>query len=288
MPAPLCCVCLTPMSRAGVPWLIRCPECGTHGSTLDVAINDDPDVIDEDARATGLEDLRRQNNATVVERVKAWGAPPGARLLDVGSAHGWLLQQAAAEGLHAVGVEPDVAVAQRAISGGVDVRIGFFPDALLPDDRFDVVTFNDVLEHLPDPRSALADSAARLAPGGLLMVNIPNRHGLVYRVADALRRVGLSSVFERLWQRGLPSPHLWYFAPDGLTRLGRSLGLEVVEVAHLPSMSRRGLWARAHFDRRPSPVTVASVAVGWLAAPLLNSRWLSDIMLVTFRRPAAP
>ncbi|GAA2726058.1 class I SAM-dependent methyltransferase [Cellulomonas aerilata] len=288
MLAPICCVCLTPTVPAGPDWLFRCPRCRTHASTLDVRINTEASVIDEDSRATGLAGLRRQNNATVVRRVLDWGVPPGATLLDVGSAHGWFLERATAEGLHAVGVEPDVGVAQRAIDAGSSVRVGFFPDALAPDERFAVITFNDVLEHLPDPRAALAQSVERLAPGGLLVVNIPDRRGLVYRVADVLRRVGVTSVFERLWQVGLPSPHLWYFDGPGLVRLGRDLGLEPVEVSHLPSMSRQGLWARAHFDRRPSPVTVASVAVGWLAAPLLNSRALSDIMLVAFRRPAGP
>jgi SAM-dependent methyltransferase len=273
------------MNPAGPAWRYRCPGCGTEASTLDVSINDGRETIDEDARATGLEDLRRQNNATVVRRVQAWGAPAGARLLDVGSAHGWLLQAAASAGLRPVGVEPDVAVAHRAIADGSEVRVGYFPDALLPDDVFDVITFNDVLEHLPDPRAALEHVAGRLVPGGLLVVNIPNRRGLVYRVADVLRRVGVPSVFERLWQHGLPSPHLWYFDPAGLSRLGRSLGLELVEVAHLPSVSRSGLWSRAHFDRRPSPVTVASVLVGWLVAPLLNLAPLSDIMLVAFRTP---
>jgi len=271
----------------GPDWCLRCPVCGTRASTLDVTINATAQAIDEDSRASGLAELRRRNNATVVRRVLGWGAPPGGALLDVGSAHGWLLEQASAEGLRAVGVEPDVAVAQRAIDAGSTVRVGFFPDALRPDDLFDVITFNDVLEHLPDPRGAIAASAARLVPGGLLVVNIPDRHGVVYRVADLLRRVGVRSVFERLWQHGLPSPHLWYFDSAGLTRLGRSLGLEVVEVGHLPSVSRQGLWARAHFDRRPSPVTVVSVLVGWLTAPLLNSGPFTDIMLVAFRTPAA-
>jgi SAM-dependent methyltransferase len=268
-------------------WCFRCPRCGTLASTLDVSINEGEHVIDEQSRATGLDVLRHQNNATVVRRIRGWGVPPGSTVLDVGSAHGWMLQQASAAGMRAVGVEPDAVVAQASIDAGSSVRVGFFPDALEPDERFGVVMFNDVLEHLPDPRAALTETVARLVPGGLLVVNIPDRRGLVYRVADVLRRVGVPSVFQRLWQYGLPSPHLWYFDSEGLSRLGRSVGLELVEVSHLPSLSRQGLWARAHFDRRPSPVTVASVAVGWLAAPLLNSRPLSDIMLLAFRKPAA-
>ncbi len=274
------------MHPDGTDWCFRCPGCGTRASTLDVTINDAGQAIDEEFRATGLADLRRRNNATVVRHVRAWGAPRGGTLLDVGSAHGWFLERAEAEGLHAVGVEPDVAVARRSLEAGASVRVGFFPEALEDGEAVDVITFNDVLEHLPDPRAALVESVGRLKPGGLVVLNLPDRHGLVYRVADALRRVGVTSIFERLWQRGLPSPHLWYFDRAGLSRLGRSVGLELVEATHLPSMSRRGLWERAHFDRRPSPVTVASVAVGWLAATVINSRWCSDIMLVAFRRPA--
>ncbi len=275
------------MSPDRADWCFRCPACGTRASTLDVTINADGHAIDEDSRATGLGELRRRNNATVVRHVQEWGAPRGGTLLDVGSAHGWFLQRAEDAGLTAIGVEPDVAVARRAIDAGSSVRVGFFPDALEEGETFDVITFNDVLEHLPEPRVALTEAVARLRPGGLLVLNIPDRRGLVYRAADVLRRVGVRSIFERLWQRGLPSPHLWYFDSDGLTRLGRSVGLELVEVSHLPSMSRAGLWERAHFDRRPSPVTVASVVVGWLAATVLNSRRCSDIMLLAFRRPAA-
>ena len=55
-------------------------------------------------------------------------------------------------------------------------------------------------------------------------------------------------------------------------------------VTHLPSIQRKGLWARTHFDRRPSLLTVLSVGIGWLAAPALNSRRMSDIMLVAYRK----
>lgn len=281
----VCCVCASTMTTAGPRWRYRCATCGTESSSLGVTINE-RSPIDEELREEGLKTLRHQNNAEIVRRLSEWGLPAG-RLLDVGCAHGWFLSQVADTGVAAIGIEPDVAIAARAVELGHEVRVGFFPSALEPGETFAAITFNDVLEHLPDPREAIEEVARRLVPGGLLVVNMPDRLGVVYRLASRARRLGLSSVFERLWQMGLPSPHLWYLDHRGLVGLGQSVGLEVVTVTHLPSIERKGLWARAHFDRSPSLVTVLSVGIGWLAAPLLNSRRLSDIMLVTFRQPTS-
>jgi len=286
MADPTCCVCGARMASVGPAWRFRCVVCGTQSSSLDVSINE-PHSIDEKQREEGLEALRRRNNAEIVRHLGPWGMPSGSTLLDVGCAHGWFLTQVEQSGMTAVGIEPDVAIASLATQLGHDVRVGYFPDALRPGEQFGAITFNDVLEHIPDPRGAVEESARRLVPGGLLLVNMPDRSGVVYRLASFARRVGVASVFERLWQVGLPSPHLWYLDAKGLVSMAESLGLETVTVAHLPSIDRRGLWARAHFDRAPSVMTILSVGVGWLAAPVLNSKRCSDIMLVAFRKPPA-
>lgn len=265
-------------------WRFKCPHCGSESSSLEVGINE-IHGIDEGLREQGLQAIREQNNADIVARLVDWGVPSGTALLDVGCAHGWFLAQAEFAGIPSVGIEPDAAIARLAVNRGHDVRIGFFPDVLEDAERFGAITFNDVLEHIPDPRAAIVESAHRLVPQGLLVVNMPNRGGVVYRLAGIARRLGVSSVFERLWQVGLPSPHLWYLDRHGLSQLAESVGLARVAVTHLPSIQRQGLWARAHFDRRPSLLTALSVGIGWLASPVLNSRRLSDIMLVAYRKP---
>ncbi len=241
-------------------------------------------ALDEDLREVGLLELRQHNHAVVVERLLQEGLAPGARLLDVGSAHGWFLAAARHRGLIAEGIEPDEVVAARAET--VDVRVGYFPDVLRRDELFDAITYNDVLEHFPDAGAALSASADHLELGGLLSVNIPNSRGLFYRLAVLCHMLGLRSAFERLWQMGLPSPHRWFFDPQGLTRLGERHGLEVVSVRSLDSVRRRGLWQRAHSDRKPGPTSVLGVVVVWLAAPLFNATAASDIMHIVFRKPA--
>jgi putative flippase GtrA/SAM-dependent methyltransferase len=281
---PTCCVCETVTQPRLTTWSFQCPACGTWASTLQVSINSESQRrLDEDFREVGLETLRRHNHAVVAERLLQDGLTPGGRLLDVGSAHGWFLAAARDRGLEAEGIEPDEAVAARAEAPGA--RVGYFPDVLGPEERFDAITFNDVLEHFPDVGAAVSASVAHLQPGGLLSVNIPNSQGLFYRLAVLCHSLGLRSAFERLWQVGLPSPHLWFFDRAGLTRLGQNHGLELVSARSLDSVRRRGLWQRAHADRKPSPTSVLGVAFVWLTAPLFNASGSSDIMHLVFRKP---
>lgn len=280
MPSLSCSVCDGEMRTRLEPWCLQCRECGTWASTLAVGINSEAHLgLDEELREAGLAELRHHNFTVIIDRLVAHGLTPGSRVLDVGSAHGWFLAAARDRGLHAEGLEPDEAVAAR--SGG-PVRVGFFPDALESAERFDAITYNDVLEHLPDVDGAVAASVRHLAPGGLLSVNIPNSRGLFYRLAIACHRLGMRSAFQRLWQVGLPSPHLWYFDSAGLTRLCERHGVELVASLPLDSVSRSGLWQRAHADRRPSVTSVLGVVAVWLLAPVFNGT--SDIMHLVFRK----
>jgi SAM-dependent methyltransferase len=268
-----------------VDWAARCPECGTWASSLEPAINvqtthaTTDTEIDAETRVVGLERLRRENFRDVLDRVGALVPLDGARLLDIGSAHGWFLEEAAARGAHATGVEPEEDVAAEPLSKGLDVRVGYFPDVVPESEAFDVITFNDVLEHIPNARETLEACARALRPGGVIGINIPSADGLGYRVAGATARIGMRGPFERFWQHGLPSPHCHYFTRASLSRLLEDTGFAVEEVDALSAISRQGLWERVHTFRRTSPASVASFAALWAAAPVLNRPRNSDIVL---------
>jgi SAM-dependent methyltransferase len=273
-----------------VDWAARCPECGTWASSLEPAINEQTThvttdtEIDAAARVVGLERLRRENFRSVLDRIGTLVPLSGARLLDIGSAHGWFLEEAAARGAHATGVEPDADVAAGPLGKGLDVRSGYFPDVVAESEIFDVVTFNDVLEHIPNARETLNACVRVLRPGGIIGINIPSADGLGYRVAGAAARIGMRGPFERFWQHGLPSPHCHYFTRASLARLLADSGFAVEEVDALSAISRRGLWERVHTFRRTSPASVASFAALWAAAGVLNRPRNSDIVLALARR----
>ena len=108
--------------------------------------------------------------------------PAGAkRMLDVGCGAGGFGRtvQNAHPDVEVCGVEPYPLAAQAARGHYAQVVTGLFPDVApeLGDRRFDVVFFNDVLEHTYDPVTVLQGARPLLADGGTVVASIPNiRH----------------------------------------------------------------------------------------------------------------
>jgi SAM-dependent methyltransferase len=282
---PSCDLCGGALAPHRHGWVRRCQACGSLRSDLPLAIPDRAggSALDEALRETGLEDLRWINNGRLLDVVAAH-APSSARLLDVGCGPGFLLQAAGARGLAPQGLEPDANVVEAAKARGAPVRHGFFPQALGADERFDVIVFNDVLEHIPAIGAALAASAAHLAPGGLLVVNAPDRRGLFFRAADIADRLGLSGAYERLWQKGLPSPHVWYLTPQALARGAGGHGLAPVAHVRLKTVALAGLWSRIRYVKdQPLALSLAALAFSVLTLPL--ARLLpADASATVFRK----
>lgn len=280
-----CPICENELLPAPLAWLLRCGACSFECSTLlgHVAAPGVQDSLDEKARAQGLNALRVRNFQTVV-RTMARLRGQRMRLLDVGCAHGWFLQAAADAGWKMVGIEPDPRMALVARKVGFEVRVGSFPDAVAPGETFDAITFHDVFEHLPDVNEALRACTRSLAPGGLLVINLPDARGPFYRTARLLGAMGFRRPLERLWQKHFPSPHLSYFTAPLLRRLAGKHGFRSVYGSRMTAVAVRGLWSRLRYDRTASvvgsgiafAVTLALIPVLRLLPP--------DISLEIFER----
>jgi SAM-dependent methyltransferase len=153
------------------------------------------------------EALHRRNAVERLARVSQRLGPSadGRRILDVGCAHGYLLDQAVATGWEAVGVEVSPYARAEAQERGHQVVASL--EALPHHADFDVVCFFQVLEHLPDPAHALSAAASRLRHGGLLVVETWDRTS---RTARAFRGG---------WQQINPPTVIHLFSKAGLRRL---------------------------------------------------------------------
>ena len=280
-----CQVCSGRVETYRHDWLSRCEQCRVLIADLPVAIPTVPDDagLDEALRFSGLEPLRLANNRRLVD-VFARLAPAGARLLDVGCGPGMLLSQARLSGYRVEGVEPDANIVSVARDAQVEVRHGYFPEALAPDETFDIIVFNDVLEHIPDLRGALEASARHMAPGGVLCLNCPDQRGFYFRVAAVLDRLGVHGPYDRLWQRGMPSPHVWYFTPALLKRAAEAAGFQHVEDTRLATIELRGLWDRIRYvDDTPRLLSLATFVFAVVTYPIL-ALVPSDATACFFRR----
>jgi SAM-dependent methyltransferase len=143
------------------------------------------------------------------------GVVPG-RMLDIGCGSGSLLEQFAARGWETYGLDPSAAAVAAAARGGARVHEGTLGDQPWEAGSFQLITFEHSLEHIGDPIDALRRARALLAPGGLLIVAVPNwscwQRRLLFR--------------DRWFALDLPR-HQQHFSPRALRRLAGVLDLEV-------------------------------------------------------------
>lgn len=97
--------------------------------------------------------------------------------------------------------------------------------------RFDVIVALEVLEHLLDPEEALAVLVNKLAPGGTLLMSVPNAFSLVNRLRMLRGRlpasgVGGSGVRGHTYR----APHIRFFDLASLLSLIKGSGLQIDEL----------------------------------------------------------
>ena len=161
----------------------------------------------------------------------------GKTALDVGCGAGLLAEPLARLGATVTGIDAAaelIAVARdHATAQGlaIDYRAGTVETL---DGRFDLVTSMEVIEHVADPAAFLAALAARLAPGGLLVLSTP--------AATAWSKLMMITLGEGLGQ--IPKgthDFAKFIAPDRMKQLLAAAGLRCLDVEGIAWSPTRGL-----------------------------------------------
>ena len=150
------------------------------------------------------------------------------KVLEMGPATGYITKAMSERGCRVTGLEIDPKAAEvagefaeRMIVGDIEAMdlAGEFGD-----ERFDVVMYGDVLEHLVDPERALIETKKILAPGGRVVASIPN-------VAHASVRLSLlTGRFPYSSEGLLDRTHLRFFTRESIRALFAAAGYEVLEI----------------------------------------------------------
>ncbi|TME58024.1 MAG: class I SAM-dependent methyltransferase [Chloroflexi bacterium] len=204
--------------------VVRCLRCGQRyvwpiPSDADLAAIYDPAYYRGGHGSVGFSDYaaltpaRRQMFSRHLDRIERLHAK--GRVLDVGCATGDFLLVAARRGWEALGVDPSPA-REQAQSAGLRIVGRTIDDADVAPHSLDLITFWDVLEHLPDPVASLRRAQELLTPGGLVAATVPNAGTAVARLSGR-RWFGYKTAGE----------HLQFFDPATISRCFEAAGFRV-------------------------------------------------------------
>jgi glycosyltransferase involved in cell wall biosynthesis len=151
--------------------------------------------------------------------------PPRRTVLDVGCGQGELGHTLKMRGHYVVGTDARQPLFELDEFVQGDLADGIAVDASR---RFDVVILADVLEHMADPLRLLTQAARHLAPGGSLLVSLPNT------VHWSVRMQMLRGKFEYTNKGLLDRGHLRFFTRDSALRLFDDAGLRPASQTSTP------------------------------------------------------
>lgn len=146
------------------------------------------------------------------------------KILEVGCGDGNFSAQLVREGVETWAIEPNKESAESAseklfkvLEGTIDARLNE-----VPDDYFDVIIMNDVIEHLLEPWDDIQKLKSKLKKDGVFVTSIPN-----VRYAKNM----FNLLFKRDWKytddRILDITHYRFFTRKSIRRLWEENGYEI-------------------------------------------------------------
>jgi 2-polyprenyl-3-methyl-5-hydroxy-6-metoxy-1,4-benzoquinol methylase len=133
-----------------------------------------------------------QRGEEYARRIKSYLPATAQRYLDVGCGYGGFLNAFAKLGLEVLGIE----ISPRLVAfAKANLQDNHLPECVVQGDildpklvsqigKFDLITCNDVIEHVLDAAQAMQHMASLLNPGGILVMTIPNKDSLSYVARD--------------------------------------------------------------------------------------------------------
>jgi SAM-dependent methyltransferase len=144
-------------------------------------------------------------------------------LLDFGFGWARKLRLAVGCGIDAWGIEYSVEKRDYAKSFGIRA----VKDILELEGKFDIIVFDQVMEHLINPVDVLKEAARYLQPGGIIKIGIPNSKGIMQKLqnehwGDSAERSPLRPVE--------PLRHLNCFRLESIDEMANRVGLRRFEL----------------------------------------------------------
>ncbi|MBI4887716.1 MAG: class I SAM-dependent methyltransferase [Acidobacteria bacterium] len=179
--------------------------------------------------------------------------PDQRRVLDVGCGRGYLLVDLQRRGFECLGIDFHERLVRFAVEQyGVPARVERLENLLALGESYDLVILSHVLEHVDDPAGLLRNVFAVLNPGGLLVVELPNRNW--FSLGYSLRRGNMG------WNY-YPPDHITFWSLQALRAALQGARFDVLECVARPfdDLDRVGVFVRTRLRLSSGPLFHASI-----------------------------
>lgn len=206
--------------------LVKCLSCSAVWDPLPpekfLSLYDKTYFVNENPKGgyTNYFEGMRINRRTFSDRLKKIERKLGkkGKLLDVGCALGDCLLEAKRLGWKdAEGIEVSSYAYEFAKGRGLKVKPGTLSENSYKPNTFVAVTYQDVIEHIPDPLSELKKIYKILEPKGIVFLVTPDIGGFWSRLLGPL------------WYHYKPREHLTYFSQKSMARALKETGFTNIE-----------------------------------------------------------
>jgi len=210
--------------------IVRCNRCGLMYANPRAKEPDhvqiqtwDPEMVSLSWHSQRLEKEKLQVRDYAKTRALLNRAfPERGKLLEIGSGFGYLLAEFKKDGWDVFGVEPDRFACRYAKERlEVDCTSDLVENARIPDESYDVIVMNHVIEHLDDPMATLREINRVLKPSGYLVLETPRYDTLMFRLLGRRER-SINCI-----------GHIYFFTTQTLKNLYEAAGFRTLQVDYV-------------------------------------------------------
>ena len=149
--------------------------------------------------------------------------PQKGRILDVGFGNGLFLAAAKKRGWQVQGIDSSTSNIETAKKKfGLELTRAPWEE-FSSSEKFDAIAFWDLLEHFPDPNTAIQKVRAHLKPNGAVLFAVPNDDSFLAFLAITLYRLGLKKSIQKIYLL----EHVCYYSIRTLSSLLKANGFSL-------------------------------------------------------------
>jgi len=142
------------------------------------------------------------------------------KILDVGCGTGNFLRKMKKYNMKCYGIEPNDFDKKNAKKHKLNIFHGTLTQAKYPDNYFDVITINHVLEHVNNPTRTLEELRRILKPNGTLIITVPQSNSLAHKI------------FKKYWIHLDIPRHIYQYSTITLKKYAKKTGFKIETITY--------------------------------------------------------